>query len=137
MDKQEHKTAYINLYKTFRKELDEMCVPLIIDELRRIEPIRADGKIVGIVAGFTDYIDCVYVKPEYRRKGFARQAVLKFVEGKIDKGIRLNIINNNTVAFNFWCNIFELREIGSDYVDTLYEIVKIKENEVCETKLKK
>lgn len=126
MDKQENKTAYIDLYKAFRKELDEMCIPLIIDELRRIEPIKADGKIVGMVGGFTDYIDCVYVKPEYRRKGLAKQAVLKFVEGNLNYGIRLHIINDNDIAYDFWSKIFELKEIGCNEVDTLYEIVKIK-----------
>ena len=67
------------------------------------------------------------VKPEYRRKGLARQAVLKFVEGNLNYGIRLHIINNNNVAYDFWSRIFELKEIGANAVDTLYEIVKIKE----------
>lgn len=123
------KESYINFYKDFRKELDNMCVPLIIDELKRIEPIIADGVLVGMVGGFTDYIDCVYVKPEYRRKGLARKAVLKFVEDNLNYGIRLRIINNNDVAYNFWSSIFELREIGRNSVDSLYEIVKVKERE--------
>lgn len=119
--------VYIDLYKSFREELDEMCIPLIIDELPHIEPIRTDGKIVGMVAGSDSYIDCVYIKPNYRRKGLARKAVLGFVNGKIDKVIRLHIINDNDVAYDFWNNLFELKEIGRNVVDTLYEIVKIKE----------
>ena len=125
--KKREKECYIKLYKAFRKELDEMCVPLIIDELKRIEPIVADNKVVGIIVGFTDFIDCIYIVPEYRRRGLARQAVLKFVEGNLDYGIRLRIINNNNVAYDFWSKIFELKKIGTNAVDTLYEIVKIKE----------
>lgn len=121
------KDLYIAYYKDFRKELDNMCVPLIINDLKRFEPIMADGELVGMVGGFTDYIDCVYVKPEYRRKGLARNAVLKFVKGNLNYGIRLHIINNNTVAYDFWNSIFELKEIGSNPIDTLYEIVKVKE----------
>ena len=62
---------YTDYYKHFRKELDEMCVPLIINELKIIKPIKADDLIVGMVGGFTDYIDCVYVVPKYRYEIFA------------------------------------------------------------------
>lgn len=134
MDKQENKTAYIDLYKAFRKELDEMCIPLIIDELRRIEPIKADGKIVGMVGGFTDYIDCVYVKPEYRRKGLAKQAVLKFVEGNLNYGIRLHIINDNDIAYKFWSNLFELKEIACNEVDCYIGEGKVIGEFVCDKK---
>ncbi len=121
-----NKELYISYYKEFRKELDDLCIPLIIDDLRIIQPIMADGELVGMVGGFTDYIDCVYVKPEYRRKGLARNAVLKFVEGNINYGIRLHIIKNNKVAYDFWNSIFELKEVGSNPIDALYEIVRIK-----------
>lgn len=79
-----------------------------------------------LVGGFTDYIDCLYVLPQYRRKGLAKKAVLKFVKGNLDCGIRLHIINNNLVAFKFWDNIFELEEAGSNTVDTLYQIKGIR-----------
>lgn len=118
--------ACIDLYKSFRRELDEMCIPLIINDLPRIMPIEADGEIVGMVAGDDNYIDCVYVKPEHRKKGLARKAVLKFVRGRINE-IKLRIINNNKVAHSFWNNIFELQELDVNSVDTLYVIVKIKQ----------
>lgn len=121
-----NKVLYIGYYKAFRKELDELCVPLVIDDLKRIEPIMTDGKVVGMVGGYTDYVDCVYVKPEYRRKGLARKAVLKFVEGNLNYGIKLHIINNNKVAYDFWSSIFELKEIVRNSVDTLFEIVKVR-----------
>lgn len=127
------KADYIELYKAFRQELDEMCVPGIVDDLKIFEPIIADGKLVGMCAGFTDYIDCLYVLPEYRRKGLAKKTVLKFVEGNLDYGIRLHIINNNEVAFKFWNSVFELNQIGTNPIDTLFEIKSIKGEKANET----
>ena len=118
--------SIVEMYKDFRKELDEMCVPLILKGLKIIEPILFEDKLVGVVAGNLGYIDCVYVQPEYRRKGLAKTAVLKFVEGNPAKRIYLDIINNNKVAYDFWNSIFELREIGFSPVDTAYEIIRIK-----------
>ena len=116
-----------DLYLQFRKELDKLCVPVIVDKvLKSIIPIQYDGKVVGMVGGFTDYIDCLYVLPEYRRKGLAKRAVLDFVKGNLHYGIRLHIINNNEPAKAFWNSIFELKEIGSNEVDTLYEIVRVR-----------
>ena len=121
-----NKDNFINLYTDFRKELDTMAVPLVYDELKIVKPIIADGKTVGIIGGAVDYIDCVYVMPEYRRKGLARKAVLDYVKGYLHYGIRLHIINTNETAKKFWNSLFELKEIGSNEVDTLYEIVKVK-----------
>ena len=118
--------SIVGLYKDFRKELDEMCVPLILNELEIVQPIFFEDKLVGVVAGNKDYIDCVYVQPEYRRKRLAKEAVLKFVEGDLSKGIRLHIINNNHIAYEFWHRIFKLRRIEFNAVDTLYEIIGIK-----------
>ena len=121
--------SYIDLYKSFRAELDEMCVPLIIDDLRIIHPIIADGKTVGMIGGCTDYIDCLYIMPEYRRRGLARKAVLEYVEGNLGYGIRLHIINNNQVAKKFWYSIFNLQKIGSNPIDSMYEIVGVKKED--------
>ena len=114
---------FIELYTDFRKELDKMAIPLIFDVFKSVRPIIADGKTVGIICGSTDYIDCVYILPEYRRKGLAKKAVLDFTKGNLHYGIRLHIINNNEVAKTFWHSLFKLKEIGSNEVDTLYEIV--------------
>lgn len=119
--------SLIGMYKEFRKELNEMCVPLILKELEKVEPIFFEDKLVGIVAGNSDYIDCVYVQPEYRKKGLAKRAVLKFVERNIANGIWLHIINNNNVAYDFWNSIFKLEQVTSGAVDTLYYIAGIKE----------
>ena len=118
------KNKFIELYTDFRKELDKMAIPLIYNELKIIQPIMAEGKTVGVICGATDYIDCVYIMPEYRRKGLARKAVLDFVKGNLHYGIRLHIINTNKVALKFWNSLFVLKYIGSNSVDTLYEIIK-------------
>lgn len=89
-----HKNPYIDFYKAFRKELDEMCIPLAVDWLK-IRPILADDKIVSFIGGFPDYIDSLYVLPEYRRRGLARKAEESFIGGDNPRGIRLVIINNN------------------------------------------
>lgn len=34
----ERQEKYIELYKSFRKELDEICIPSIINELSIVEP---------------------------------------------------------------------------------------------------
>ena len=45
MNKQiEEKAKFIDLYKSFRAELDDMCVPLVIDELRIVHPVIGDGE---------------------------------------------------------------------------------------------
>lgn len=121
------KDKFIELYSEFRKELDKMCIPLIYDNLtKRAFLIKAEGKVVGIISGAVDYIDCVYVLPEYRRRGLAKKAVMDFVDGYLHYGIRLHIINNNEVALKFWNSLFELQKIGSNEIDTLYEIVKVR-----------
>ena len=128
----EEKAKFIDLYKSFRRELDDMCVPLVIDELRIVHPVIADGEIVGMIGGFADYIDCLYVLPEYRKRGLARKAALEYVDGKLSYGIRLHIINNNEVAKKFWHSIFVLKEIGNNSVDTLYEIVDVRKEKTDE-----
>lgn len=118
----------IEMYKEFRKELDEMCIPLILDEMDCIEYIVCDGKTVGMVCGTIGYIDCVYVLPEYRRKGLAKRAVLEWYARyqKPYENTRLYIINNNEVAKKFWNSLFELTAVQSCGVDTLYEIIMVR-----------
>ncbi len=122
----------IELYKAFRKELDDLCVPTIVSQTEmKVEKIVEDGNVVGILcsyeAYFGPYIDCIYIKPEYRRRGFATKAVLDFVKKAGGSGVRVAIINNNKSASEFWNNIFNLMRVDGNAVDTLYEIVKIKD----------
>lgn len=117
------------LYLAFRRELDEMCVPLILEECECTEYLVCDGKIVGMVTGTPTYIDCVYVVPGYRRKGLAKRAVLEWYERYRSRyePVRLHIINNNEVAKKFWHSLFALDSLGSNNVDTLYEILHRKD----------
>ena len=59
----------------FRKELDRMWVPRVIGAFSKINVIEHNGEMAGIICGSADYIDCVYIKPEHRRKGLASVAV--------------------------------------------------------------
>lgn len=129
--------TYEKYYKKFRKELDEMCAPLVIDMYDELKPIFGGRKKVGMIGAVIveqhipiAFIDCVYVDPDYRGNGYAKAAVLHFVEDKLKNGYRvqLDIINNNRVAKAFWHNLFEMFELESNYVDTRYEITKIKGN---------
>lgn len=117
----------IDMYVQFRQELDRMCVPVILDKLNFQKfDIECDGKVVGIFVASPDYIDCLYVLPEYRRKGLGAKVVTDWVKQYGNYGIRLHIINNNEVALKFWNSLFDLKFIGCNEIDTLYEIVRIK-----------
>lgn len=120
-------SKHIELYKQFREELDDICIPMILDDDgMEITEILCDGKIVGMLCTYSNYIDCIYVLPEYRRKGLAKQSVLDWVEKNGHRGIRLGIINRNIVAKRFWESLFSLEEVSSDSVDTLYEVVGLR-----------
>lgn len=123
------KQHQVDMYIQFRQELDRMCVPVILDELNFQKfDIECDGEVAGIFVASPDYIDCLYVKPQYRRRGLGAKIVTDWVRKYGNYGIRLHIINNNEPAKAFWNSLFVLREIGSNEVDTLYEIVRIKED---------
>lgn len=111
------------MYLAFRKELDEIWVPVILDRLEYIEYIQYDGKTVGMVAGDIGYIDCVYVLPEYRRKGLAKKAVLEWHARYGTPSTRLHIIHKNKVALKFWHSLFNLKMIETNITDALYEIL--------------
>jgi ribosomal protein S18 acetylase RimI-like enzyme len=116
----------LDMYLQFRQELDKIWVPLLLDRLECVEHIVCDGKTVGMVAGEIGYIDCVYVLPEYRRKGLAKRAVLEWYARYGEPSTRLHIINNNETAKKFWNNLFQLKPLEVNITDTLYEIVRVK-----------
>ena len=120
------KGKMIAMYLQFRRELDKMCVPKILEHSEIVNPIEYDGQVVGMISGSRAYIDCLYIYPKYRRKGLGKKAALDYVRGHLHYGIKLDIINNNEVAKKFWNSIFILREIEHNDIDTLYLIVGIK-----------
>lgn len=96
------------------------------DDIIEDDVIEHNGEMAGIICGSADYIDCVYIKPEHRRKGLASVAVKEYVRESGAEGVRLHILNNNDVALRFWNGLFRLSKIEENTVDTLYEIIGVK-----------
>lgn len=119
----------IEMYGEFRKEIERFSIPLALSHRDMVvHDIEYEGKIVGIFCvAYGEYIDCIYIQPEYRRRGLAKDTVLNWAKG--NRNIQLNIINTNAPAKAFWNSVFELRKVDSGEVDTLYEVVKIKGDE--------
>lgn len=116
----------IDLYLQFREELDKMCVPEILNVVETTK-IMHDGEVVGILCTQQDYIDCLYIMPEYRKKGLGKKAVTEWWKNKAYKhDVRLHIINVNKPALRFWNKVFELELIEKNAIDGLYRIRRLK-----------
>lgn len=120
----------LEMYLDFRKELDKYWVPVALSEMMRFG-VFYRGKVVGLLGvrkleGDSFYIDCVYIKRRYRRKGNAKRAVLNLYKGNRYADITLHIIHNNEPAQKFWRNIFELEEVARNETESLYRIVGLK-----------
>lgn len=128
MAKKVNADAFCEMYVKFRQEIDTMAAPLIYDDYTVIRPIKADdGKVVGILAGYKDYIDMMYIDPEHRRKGLGRKAAVDFIlEDDPCRGVRLGILNSNDIAKAFWEECFELRHFSGNDVDTSYQIAAVR-----------
>lgn len=115
----------VDMYLKFRAEIDKICVPELLKCFETI-PIAEAGEQIGLLCvarmEWWHYIDCLYLMPEYRRKGKGKRAVLNFYENNREKEIRLHIIHENKAAQQFWRSIFDLEEIESNDVDALYRI---------------
>lgn len=114
----------LQLYKQFREEIDTLCFPLmrIMAGKNNYREIIYEGKVVGFLMVIRGYVDGIYVEPEYRGKGLAKHAVLDYLN---DGGYisTLHIVKTNTVAQKFWNSIFNLEEVDSSPVDTLYRVI--------------
>ena len=119
----------IELYLKFRQEIDKIVVPELLKVVTPIKIIK-DDKDVGILCYIRQdewvYIDAVYVIPEYRHQGVAKNSILNWYEDFKDEEIRLHIINENKPALKFWNSIFELEVIESDVLEALYRIRGVK-----------
>ena len=115
----------IELYKMFRREIDEICIPEIV-KFNQPQLIEDNGELYGLLCASPDYIDCIYIFPKYRRKGVARKAVIKHWEQHKNYDMRLHIIHKNEPALKFWNSIFKLELIGENEVDGLYRIKGVK-----------
>lgn len=112
------------LYKDFRNELDKYAIPLIIKNENFIRLINED-KEIGFACIYGSYLDAFYILPKYRRKGLGSKVAKELVKKFRIK--ELHIINNNIPALNFWNKNFKLITKESNFCDTLYEIVGVKE----------
>lgn len=74
------------------------------------------------------YIIGLYIRPEYRRMGFGRQAILDYIN-KYGMLKDLTILNSNKVALEFWNSLFYLEPIDENPIDTYYEIIGLKNNQ--------
>ena len=119
---------YLELYHAFRYGIDELCGGKIIELAKAdggFREIRSGNELVGFLIAINGYIEGLYIKPEYRRQGLGKKAVLDFIR-QGGRAERLHIVNNNKIARKFWFSIFELRKIESTPIDTFYEIVRVK-----------
>ena len=125
--------ALLEMYLAFRKTVDNYCFPLIKEWATKQKGFitlyddnddKDKRKPVGFLIVIDDYVDGIYVKPDYRRKGIAKKAVMDYLKsgGVIT---RLHIIRTNTPALNFWKSIFVLEHENDCPVDVLYRVVKL------------
>ena len=111
-------------YALFRRELDRYCIPLILN-ISEISPIFHEGRQVGFLSVVGDYLDGLFILPEYRRMGLGKKAVLEWIEAH-GMPRTLHIVNSNLGAKRFWEELFELAVVDENEVDTLYSIVALR-----------
>ena len=104
--------------------MDDLCFPLLkawaeSGKVGCYEVIKYEEKAAGFLMVVDGYLEGIYVKPEFRRKGLARKAVLDHID--IIQG--LHIINTNETAKDFWFSILELKQKNQNPCDA-YFIVK-------------
>lgn len=118
----------LQMYLDFRKEMDTYCFPLLKEWAGDdFVEIKDGDDVVGFLMIIDKYyVEGIYVKPECRRKGIARKAVIDYVKngGKIT---RLHIIKSNKPALKFWKSIFKLKKLDECPSDILYEVKGLKE----------
>ena len=118
MDNHENFQQQNTLYIKFQQELNTFWLSNYLKhkEIEVID-IKHDEKTVGIlVVEQGDFINCIYVEPDYRRMGLAKTAVKDYFKGK-NSLPSLIIIDNNTKAKKFWHSIFELMIVDKDVLE--------------------
>lgn len=115
----------LEMFHAFRKRMDGLCYPVLkewSEETGGMKIIRCDGKIAGFLMIIDGYVEGIYIKPDFRRKGLARQAVLDAADS-----IRtFHIINTNEEAKAFWFSVLNLEPMEWNRVDTLYSVEGVK-----------
>lgn len=120
-----------SLYLNFRQELDKMIVNQIINECMQsgeFVKIESDNKVVGFLSiKGANYIDGIYVLPEYRGKGIATTTVRDYLKRSGLLHYSLHIIKRNKTANDFWGKIFpsdkwDWKVEAEDDIDVLWEV---------------
>ena len=119
------------MYHAFRHVVDSYAFPIMKrwgESSGTYRHIMYHGRPVGFLLVIDNYIDAIYVRPDYRRKGLAKKAVLDYIrEG--NHVYRLHIVKTNEPAMKFWNSVFFLREIERNECDVLFFIEGIKAKE--------
>ncbi len=115
----------LKMFHDFRNRMDDLCFPALKEMSEAsdgMKIIHCDGKVAGFLMIIDGYVEGIYVKPDFRRKGLARQAVLDAADS-----IRtLHIINTNEEAKAFWFSVLDLEPMECNRVDTLYSVEGVK-----------
>ena len=119
--------SLFNMYMDFRNEIESMYAPHIFKDCTEIISIKENNQEIGLLLLKDKYIQSFYIKPEYRRKGYGRKAILNYIK-EYGMPKDLTILNTNYVALDFWYSIFVLKPINVNSIDTYYEIVSLKED---------
>ena len=120
----------LEMYLEFRKHLDMLCFPEIVRH-SDYQHIMCGEALAGFLLVEQRYVTALYVKPEYRRKGLGRKAVVTFLAkgGQMEP---LHILNNNKPAKKFWNSLFDLNIEAENDIETLYRIYRMKPSLIAE-----
>ena len=114
------------MYLKFRNYIDRLFFPVYSCDCIIIGAYEGVQE-VGFICVIDGYIEGIWIEPEYRRQGRARQLVIDYISeyGMPD---RLHILNNNIPAKRFWSSIFILEKVQETNIDALYCITGLKES---------
>lgn len=125
--KNQIRTNDLEMYITFRNELDAMEFPRMVDKPQiAYMTIDCNGLDVGFLLVNKGYVIGIYIKPEYRRRGLARNAILEYLKngGIINS---LEILNCNIIARYFWESLFDLKPERYSATSTIFR-ASLKQN---------
>ena len=117
----------LEMYLKFRNHIDSLFFPEFSEECEIIGAYEGE-KEIGFMCVINGYIEGIWVEPEYRRRGKARQMVFEYILS-YEMPQRLHILKNNEPAIKFWNSIFDLRKVEETNIDILYSIIGLKEME--------
>lgn len=117
----------LEMYLKFRNHIDTLFFPKWSEECNIVGAYDENNNEIGFMCVIDGYIDGIWVEPEYRRKGYARKMVMKYIS-TYGMPQRLHILKNNKTAIKFWNSIFHLQVVEETNIDKLYYIIGLKES---------